>query len=99
MAERSERQRSPADDPVVHLEPPPDVDDPTGSVHGDKLVARERLTNRQHPADGRPGWPSAGEVTRTVGEVGDDEMARRPVAAQVDRNGAVEQDPASPGRP
>ena len=63
-----------------------------------ELVARERLARRQDPADRVAREAVAGGIAPAVGEVGDDDVARRAVTAQVDRQLVVGEDPAPPRR-
>ena len=94
VADRRERHEPPADDPVGDLEAAAHVDRPAGAVRERELVARERLAGGQHPAHRVAGEAVAAGIAPAVGEVGDDDVARPTMTAQVDRQLVVGQDPA-----
>ena len=94
MRDRGERAGAPAEDALVDLEPAPDEPRrrPAGAV--DDRVAGERLADRDDVPDGETRRPSPGVIPPGVAQVGDDDVAGRPVARQVDLDRRAEQDPA-----
>ena len=94
MRDRGERAGAPAEDPLVDLEPAPDEPGrrPTGPV--DDRVPGERLADRHDVPDGETVRPSPGIIAPGIAQVGDDDVAGRPVARQVDLDRRAEQDPA-----
>ena len=70
---------------------------PAGPV--DDRVAGERLADRDDVPDGEARRPSPGVIPPGVAQVGDDDVAGRAMARQVDLDRRAEQDPAPcPGR-
>lgn len=99
MPDGGERQVAPAEDPVDDLEPAPDDDLPGGSIGEAQVGPGEWLAGRHHPADRRAGRPLAGRVAPAVAEPRDHDVADRTRLPEVDRELAVDEDPASPGGP
>ncbi len=89
---------APADDALVHLEPPAhDTGDlpPRGQLHG---VAGQRLADGRDPTDRQVGRTPRDWVPPCVAEMGHHDMTGRARRAQVDDHLAVEQEPAALGR-
>ena len=95
VRDRRERPRSPAEDPVVDLEPPPD--DPaqlrSGAVHD--RVARQRLADRDDVPDRQPGRPRPRVIAPRIAEVCHDDVTRRPGGRKLDRRRPIQEDPAT----
>jgi hypothetical protein len=94
VRERRKGALAPADDPLVHLEPPAhDVSDgfPRCQL---ECVPGKRLADRCHPADRQVGGASRDRVTPRIAEMRDHHMTDRAGRRQVDRHLAVEQEPA-----
>ena len=99
MRDRGERAGAPAEDALVDLEPAPDepARRPAGPV--DDRVAGERLADRHDVPDGETRGALSGVIPPGVAEMGDDDVAGRAVARQVDLDRRAEQHPARfPGR-
>ena len=89
---------APADDALVHLEPPahdPADRPPRRQLHG---VSGQRLADRRDPADRQVGRTTRDRVPPGVAEMGDHDVTDRAARAQVDDHLAVEQEPAALGR-
>jgi hypothetical protein len=87
------------DDPIGDLEPTAHLDDARPAIGEGDRIPGERLAGRQDPANGGPGRSLAVGIAPAVGQVGDDQVARTAVAAEVDGQLVLEQEPAPSGHP
>ena len=94
VAHGRERIRAPAQDPLVDLEPAPDRARGRTARLIDDGVAGERLADRLDVAHRDRGPAAAGAVACRIAQMGDDHVADRPVAAEINRPRAVDEDPA-----
>ena len=94
VRDRGECPRAPAEDPVVDLEPAPDGPGQRPATPVEHAIPCQRLADRDDVTQGQPVGAQAVVVAPRVAQVGDDDVAGRPMTAQVDRRRAVDQDPA-----
>ena len=89
---------APADDALVHLEPPAHDAGDLPSRRQLHRVAGQRLADGRDPADRQVRRTTRDRVPPGVAEMGDDDVTGRARRAQVDDHLAVEQEPAALGR-
>jgi hypothetical protein len=96
MGDRRERALTPADDPVIDLEPTPDLTFDDGAGRTFDRVTGEWLADWCHPADRQICGPARSGVAPRVGEMRDHQVRDAVPArlAQVDLRRAVEEQPA-----